>query len=384
MDIQPFKIQVSGAVLEDLRERLARTRWPDEIPGSDWDYGSDLAYIKELAEYWRTGFDWRAQERSINAFAQFRATIGGLGIHFIHERGKETNSLPLVITHGWPGSLFEMLKIIPLLTDPVSHGADPIDSFDVVAISQPGMGFSSPTTQQRMNDWRIANVWAQLMTEGLGYGRFGAHGADGGAGVTSRLGYIYPEQVIGIHITSVGGASPYIGSGARPLSRRERGFLEEKERWRSAEGGYAHIQGTKPQTLSYGLNDSPAGLAAWIVEKTRSLSDRDGDVEWRFSKDELLTNITIYWVTQTINSSSRLFYEDHYSPWVLSKGERVRVQCAVALFAKEMLHPPREWVERSHNVQRWTEMPRGGHFPWLEEPELLAEDLRAFFRPLRG
>ena len=383
MAVQPFKVHVPDSILEDLRERLADTRWPDEINDSGWDYGSNLAYVKELTEYWRTQFDWRAQEEMLNSFDQYRTTIDGLGIHFIHERGKGPNPLPLVITHGWPKNPFEMVKIIPLLTDPASHGGDPADSFDVVVPSGPGFGFSDHPQQPGMNYWRIADLWAKIMTEELGYQQFVAQGGDWGASVTARLGYTYSQYVKGIHITLVGGAQPYIGPGSRELTEAEKVFLQERERWRQDEGGYAHIQGTKPQTLAYGLNDSPAGLAAWIVEKWRSWSDCDGNVESRFTKDELLTNITIYWATQTISSSTRLYYESQRSPWNLEQGDRIQVPCAVATFPKELFKPPREWAERSLNLQQWSTMPRGGHFASLEEPELLVEDVRTFFRGLR-
>ena len=380
MAAQPFTVHVPDDVLDDLRARLARTRWPDEIPGSD--YGSNLAYIRELVDYWRTDFDWRAQERAINAFAHFRANVDGDGIHFIHERGKGPGPMPIVITHGWPSTFFEMVKLIPLLTDPAGHGGDPADSFDVVAPSMPGYGFSSHTTRRGVDPAAVADVWARLMTENLGYERFGAHGGDWGASVTASLGFSYPDRLVGIHVTSAS-VMPYLGPGARELSEAERAFLEEREQWQQDEGGYAHIQGTKPQTLSYGLNDSPAGLAAWIVEKFRTWSDCDGDVERRFTKDELLTTVTIYWATQTIGSSTRLYYERRRNQWSMGQGERIRVPCAVASFPVEISHPPREWAERSYNVVRWTEMPWGGHFAALEEPELLAEDIRAFFRPLR-
>ena len=266
MDVQPFKVEVPEAILEDLRERLARTHWPDEIPDSGWDYGSNLDYIKELAHYWRTGFDWRVQERAINSFAQFRASVDGLGIHFIHERGKGPKPLPIIITHGWPSSFFEMLKIIPLLCDPASHGGDPADSFDVVAPSLPGYGFSDNPMERGMSFLRIADLWMRLMTESLGYDRFCAQGGDLGANVTSRLGFSYPDHVIGIHVSSVSAINPFLGPGAPELTEAERAQLEARERWQRAEGGYSHVQGTKPQTLSYGLNDSPTGLAAWIVE----------------------------------------------------------------------------------------------------------------------
>ena len=385
MDVQPYSVKISEEVLLDLRERLAHTRWPDEVLDSGWDYGSNLSYIKELVEYWRTEFDWRAQEKSINSLAQFRARVDGTGIHFIHELGRGPDPLPLIITHGWPKTPFEMSKIIPMLTDPDSHGGDAADSFDVVVPSGPGFAFSDRPSAPGTDYWRIADLWAKLMTEGLGYERFGAQGGDWGASVTARLGYSYPEHVTGIHVTFIAGATifPYLGTGARELSETERRFLQERDRWREAEGGYSHIQATKPQTLSYGLNDSPAGLAAWIVEKYRTWSDCDGDVERRFSKDELLTNVTIYWVTQTIGSSARLYYETYRNPWRLGEGDRIQVPCAAALFPKDIYHPPREWAERSFNVQRWTEMPRGGHFNAMEEPELLAEDIRAFFRQFR-
>ena len=383
MEVQPFKVDVSDETLADLRDRLAHTRWSDEIAGSEWDYGTNRAYIKELVDYWQNGFDWRAQEKIINTFAHFRAEVDGLGIHFIQERGKGPSPMPLVITHGWPGSVFEMYKIIPLLTDPGSHGGDPADSFDVVAPSMPGYGFSDHPSQRGMHVLRISDLWAKLMTQGLAYDRFGAHGGDWGASVTAYLGLAYPQNLIGIHVTSMVRPAPYLGPGARELTEAEKGHIQQREDWMAAEGGYSHIQGTKPQTLSYGLNDSPAGLAAWIVEKYRSWSDCDGDVEKKFTKDELLTTATIYWVTETINSSTRLYYETQNHPWEMKQGERIQVPSAMAVFPKELSHPPREWGERSFNVQRWTEMPRGGHFAALEEPASLAEDIREFFRPLR-
>ncbi|PKB79785.1 MAG: multidrug MFS transporter [SAR202 cluster bacterium Io17-Chloro-G9] len=383
MEVQPFKIAVDDGVLDDLRQRLADTRWPDEIPASGWDYGSNLDYLKELVEYWRTGFDWRAQEALINSFSHFKAPVDGLDIHFIYERGKGPNPMPLVITHGWPSSFFEMHKIVPLLSDPGSHGGDPADAFDVVAPSLPGFGFSGRSQERGMQVFRVADMWAKLMTEGLGYPRFAAQGGDIGAGVTARLGYAHPDKMIGIHLTSMTRPTPYLGPGADELSAAEKALLEQRENWQQAEGGYAHIQGTKPQTLSYGLNDSPAGLAAWIVEKYRTWSDCDGDVEKRFTKDELLTTVTIYWVTQTIGSSTRMYKENQSHNWAMEETERIRPPSAMAVFPGEISRPPREWAERSYNVQRWTEMPRGGHFAALEEPQLLAEDVRAFFRPLR-
>jgi len=382
MDIQPFEVHIPQATLDDLRERLARTRWPDTIPGSGWEYGSDLAYMQELTAYWREQFDWRAQERAINQFRHFRAVVDGLGIHFIHARGAGPNPLPLIITHGWPGSFVEMLKILPMLADPAAHGGDPADAFDVVVPSLPGYGFSDRPSQPAMHTFRIAELWVQLM-RGLGYERFGAQGGDWGASVTTVLGLAHPDELLGIHLNYIPGSfRPHLPPGT-PLSADEQAFLEDRERWSQDEGGYGHIQATRPQTLAYGLNDSPAGMAAWIVEKFRTWSDCDGQVERRFTKDELLTNVTIYWATETIHSSARLYYETRRRPLQLGPGERVTAPCGVAHFPYEIPAPPREWVERGYDIRRWTTMPRGGHFAAMEEPELLAEDIRAFFRPLR-
>ena len=383
MAVESFRIAVPDEVLQDLKERLLRTRFSGEIPGADWDYGTNLDYLKELVDYWINHFDWRAQERLINGFSHFKAPVDGQGVHFIHEKGQGPNPLPLIITHGWPGSFFEMYKVIPRLSNPAAHGGDPADAFDVVAPSMPGYGFSDHTTQRGMDVLSVGDVMAKLMTDVLGYQRFGAQGGDWGASVTAKLGYSYPANVVGIHSTSVTRPTPYLGAGARPLTEAEQGLLQQREDWLAAEGGYSHIQGTKPQTLSYGLNDSPAGLAAWIVEKYRTWSDCGGDVERKFTKDELLTTITIYWVTETINSSTRLYYETLRKPWNLAEGERIEVPCGIAVFPAEISRPPREWAERSYNVQQWTVMPSGGHFAALEEPELLVADIRSFFRPLR-
>jgi pimeloyl-ACP methyl ester carboxylesterase len=383
MNVQPFTVKIRQTSLDDLQARLARTRWPDEIVDSGWQNGADLAYMKELVTYWQTHFDWPAQEKLINSFNHFRASIDGLNIHFIHERGCGPNPLPLIVTHGWPGSFLEMHKIIPLLTDPARHGGDPADSFDVIVPSMPGYGFSDRPTQSGMNAFAIADLWLRLMN-GLGYQRFAAQGGDWGASVATCLGFAYPASVVGIHLNYIPGSfKPYLGPGSTDLSEAERAFVVENDLWWQSEGGYAHIQRTKPQTLAYGLTDSPAGLAAWIVEKFREWGDCDGNVEQRFTRDELLTNVTLYWVTETIHSSMRLYNESARRPLHFGEGERIQSPCAVAKFLKEVPFPPREWVERCYNVQRWTEFPRGGHFAALEEPESLGNDIRAFFRPLR-
>jgi pimeloyl-ACP methyl ester carboxylesterase len=384
MNIEPFRIAVPDAVLTDLHERLARTRFPDEIPDSGWTYGTNLAYLRELVAYWRERYDWRAEETRLNRCQQFRARVGDLRIHFIHERGAGPQPFPLVITHGWPGSVAEFTKILGPLTDPARHGGDPADAFDVVAPSMPGYGFSDHPTTPGMEPERIAALWAELMA-GLGYARFGAQGGDWGAMVTTYLGLCHADRVAGIHLNMVVAVpedrnNPDL-TGVTP---EELGGLMEMQQWLKEETGYQSIQGTKPQTLAYALNDSPAGLAAWIVEKFRSWSDCDGDVERRFTKDELLTDVMLYWVPEAANASCRLYYEAVHADKFPPTGFRVEVPTGCAIFPKEIIKPPRVWAERAFNVQRWTRLPRGGHFAAMEEPELLVEEIRAFFRPLRG
>ena len=383
MDVRPFTIAVEDSVLEDLQQRLADTRWPDEIPNTGWDYGSNLAYLKELVEHWRTKFDWRAQEAKLNAFSHFKSEVDGLDIHFIHEKGKGPNPIPLVITHGWPSCFFEMTKIIPLLADPASHGGDAADSFDVVAPSLPGFGFSDHAQDRGMEVQRVAGMWNKLMTENLGYPKFAAQGGDIGSGVTARLGYAHADTLYGIHLTSITRPTPYLGPGSRPVTDAEQALIAQRDKWFADEGGYNHIQGTKPQTLAYGLNDSPVGLAAWIVEKYRTWSDCGGDVEKSYTKDELLTIVTIYWVTQTISSSTRMYFENQKNLWAMEKDQKVPAPAGMAMFPQEISKPPREWGERSYDVRRWIEMHSGGHFAALEEPQLLAEEVRAFFRDFR-
>jgi microsomal epoxide hydrolase len=383
MEVRPFTIAVENSVLDDLRQRLADTRWPDEIPNTGWDYGSNLTYIKELVDYWRTDFDWRAQEAKLNAFNHFKSEVDGLDIHFIHEKGKGPNPIPLIITHGWPSCFFEMTKIIPLLADPASYGGDAADSFDVVAPSLPGFGFSDHAQDRGMEIQRVAGMWNKLMSQNLGYPKFGAQGGDIGSGVTARLGFAHSDTLYGIHLTSITRPTPYLGPGSKPVTDAEQALITQRDKWFQDEGGYNHIQGTKPQTLAYGLNDSPVGLAAWIVEKYRTWSDCGGDVEKSYTKDELLTIVTIYWVTQTISSSTRMYFENQKHLWTMEKDQKVPTPAGMAMFPQEISKPPREWGERSYHVRRWTEMASGGHFAALEEPQLLAEEVRAFFRDFR-
>jgi pimeloyl-ACP methyl ester carboxylesterase len=383
MQIEPFRIAVPDAVLTDLRERLARTRFPDEIPGSGWTYGTNLAYLRELVAYWKDRFDWRAAEKRLNALPQFRARVGDLGIHFIHQRGTGPAPLPLVITHGWPGSVAEFAEIIGPLTDPARHGGDAADAFHVVAPSMPGYGFSDHPTQPGMDPERIAALWAELM-EGLGYARFGAQGGDWGSMVTTYLGARHADRVLGIHLNMViAFPEDQKNPNLDGVQSEELAGLMQAQQFQNEETGYQRIQGTKPQTLAYALNDSPAGLAAWIVEKFRTWSDCGGDVEKRFTKDQLLTNVMLYWIPETANSSCRLYYEAVHAEKFPPMGLRVDVPTGCAIFPGELYKPPRVWAERMFNVQRWTRMPAGGHFAAMEEPRALVDDIRAFFRPLR-
>ena len=373
----PYRIRVDDEILQDLRERLARTRWPDEVDDAGWDYGTNLAYLRSLCAYWLDEFDWRAQERKLNELPNFRADVDGLGIHFVHVRGRGDDPLPLVITHGWPSTFFEVLKLVPLLTAATASEGEPEESFDVVIPSLPGFGFSDRPVDRFVHA-RVPELWVELMHQ-LGYERFGACGGDLGGGIAARLGQRHPDAVIGIHVTNVYGS---IAEGDLPPTDAERRYFEQQLQWECEEGGYEHLQSTRPQSAAYGLNDSPAGLAAWIVEKYRAWSDCDGDVDQAFTRDELLTNITIYWATQTVASSFRPYWDSHNNPHP-APWSRITVPCGIAIFPSDLGRPPREFAERSYNVQRWTEMPRGGHFAALEQPKLLASDIREFFRELR-
>jgi microsomal epoxide hydrolase len=380
MSIQPFKINIPQATLDDLRERLARTRWPDEVEGAGWDYGTNVGYLKSLVDYWQHEFDWRKQEAKLNTYTQFRADIDGLNIHFIHERGKGPNPIPLILTHGWPDSFYRMHKIIPMLTDPESFGGNAADSFDVIVPSIPGFGFSDSVRKPGWTVKQTAELWTSLMREVLGYQRYAAAGGDGGSPISQLLALNNPTSVIGIHLTDIGFQAT-MNLDPSSLTPAEQQYLGAMQQRFFQEGGYVMIQSTKPQTLAYGLNDSPIGLAAWIIEKFYGWSDIDGNIEREYTKDELLTNIMIYWVTQTINPSIRSYYEESHAP-SLKPGQRVAVPVAMALFPKDT-PPPRALAERTLRIERWTEMPRGGHFPALEVPELYAGDLQAFFRSLR-
>jgi pimeloyl-ACP methyl ester carboxylesterase len=385
--LERFTIAIPNAVLEDLRARLVATR-PPRDHAQDWSAGTSPAYQRELIEYWRDHFNWRRQETSLNQFNQFLATVDGTKLHLIHEKGRGPAPLPIILTHGYPDSFFRFYKLIPLLTDPAAHGGDAADSFDVVVPSLPGYAFSEPR-EQSGGLFGFGDLWFRLMTEALGYERFGAHGGDWGSTITEHLARSHSSSLVGIHLTDV----PFWHIFQKPndLSRAERKFLDANERWQKSDGAYAMIQGTRPRTAAAGLHDSPAGLAAWLVEKFQEWSDCGDDIESRFTKDELLTNVMIYWATATIGSSFQPYHDIMDAGGVRWISEMVKgwvgsskTPAGFALFPRDISTPPREWAERFFNVQRWTEMPSGGHFAALEEPQRLADDIRAFFRPLRA
>lgn len=381
MRVEPFTIHIPDDDIADLRTRLARTRWPDETENAGWDYGTNLAYLRSLVEYWRNEFDWRAFEQRLNAFHHFQADIDGHRIHFIREPGKGPKPIPLVITHGWPSTIAEMIDAIGPLADPGSYGGDPADAFDVVVPSMPGFGFSERWIKR--GPAPTHDLWVKLM-RGLGFDRFAAQGGDIGADVTISMARFHPERLIAMHLSS-DLPVPTPRPPAHELAPEERDFLDRFDRWEKNEGAYGHQQRTRPQTLAYGLNDSPAGLAAWIVEKYRAWSDCGGDVERSFTKDQLLGNVSIYWFTQTVASSVRNYFERAHDPKdSIRLGDKVGVPLGVAMFPGEHdLIVPRSFAERIFDVRRWTDMPRGGHFAALEEPELFVEDVRAFFRAFR-
>jgi microsomal epoxide hydrolase len=377
-----FTLHVPDEAIADLRERLERTRFPDQAPSEPWAYGTDVAYLKELVAYWHSHFDWRAQEARLNSFPQYKAHLHGIELHFLHVQGRGPNPHPLLLSHGWPGSVFEFLELIPRLTDPERFGGDPADAFTVIAPSLPGYGLSFTPDQPRFGIEQIADCFAELMTDVLGYSRFGAQGGDWGSFITARLGYAYPERLSGIHLNMM----PVRRDPAMLLnpSPEESRYAEELQVWLKEETGYQWIQGTRPQTLAYALTDSPAGLAAWIVEKFRAWSDCGGDVETAFSRDHLLANISLYWFTGAIGSSFWPYYARMHGPWPIPAGDTVNVPTGYGEFPREILRPPRSVAERTFtNIQRWSAMERGGHFAAMEQPQALAHEIRELFRPLR-
>jgi pimeloyl-ACP methyl ester carboxylesterase len=379
---EPFTPRADPRALDDLRARLRGTRWPDAPGQAGWSLGTDLGYLRELVAYWADEFDWPAQEAALGRLPRFLVTLGDVRIHFVHARAADPArpALPLVLSHGWPDSFWRYSKVIPLLTDPAAHGADPADAFDVVVPDMPGYGYSDPPAGPPLDSIAVAGLWAELM-DVLGYPRFGAAGGDIGSGVSRYLGLDYPDRVAAVHRTDAG--VPVFAGDPADLTPEERAWFQAIAAWGAAEGAYSALHRTKPQTAAFGLTDSPAGLAAWIVEKLRAWSDCDGDVERRFSKDEILTNVTLYWLTGTIGSSMRMYHANAAIP-AAQHARRVEVPSGFSLFPADITRPPTAWLERTANVTRVTEPPRGGHFAPFEEPELYAAELREFFRPYRA
>ena len=380
--LTPFSLSVPDEVLADLRLRLENTRWPDEIPGNNWSYGTDLGYLKDLCAYWANDYDWRTHEGVINQFKQYKAKVAGIDLHFIYEEGKGENPLPLLLSHGWPGSVYEFHKILPMLTDPVSYGGGAEDSFTVIAPSLPGYTFSYQPGQARFSVEQITDAFAELMTKILGFDTFVAQGGDWGGFVTSRMGFAYPELLRAIHLNFLAvRRDPRMVENPTP---EEAVFLTQLNKFLKDETGYQWIQGTKPQTLSYGLTDSPVGLAAWLVEKFYTWTDHRGDLDGYFGRDTMLTDIMLYWITGAVGSSFWPYYARMHSPWPIPAGQTVDVPTGYIEFPKEILTPPRSVAEKFYsNIQSWTTCDRGGHFAALEQPELLVQDMRQFFRPFR-
>jgi len=378
--VEPFRVDVDDAVLDDLRDRLTRTRLPDPIAGTGWEYGAAIDEIRELVEYWRDGYDWRAQEAQLNRLDQYVTELDGQRIHFVHARSLHAGALPILLVHGWPGSIVEFADVIPRLTDPTAHGGSVSDAFDVIAPSLPGYGFSEPPRVPGWDIRRVAHAFVELMAR-LGCTRYGAQGGDWGAQITTHVALADPGHCVGLHLNMpIAGPLP----GDAPLTDAEQEDLAVMARFQREGSAYAQVQGTQPQTLGIALDDSPAGLLAWIVQRFRDWSDCRGELARSFTSDQLLTNVMLYWVTRSFTSSARLYWESMHSGVLRGPLAHVDVPTGVARFPKEeILRFPRSWVEHRYRVVHWTDMPRGGHFAAMEEPELFVDDLRAFFRTLR-
>lgn len=378
MTLRPYRIDVPEAVLTDLHRRLEATRFPEPLPGPAWSNGTPVQYVRELCSYWRHQYDWRKHEAALNAHPQFLCEVDGVDVHFWHVRGKGPSPLPLLLVHGWPGSIYEFHHLIEPLTNPAAHGGQASDSFDVIIPALPGYGFSGKPREEGWSASRIAAAFDTLMVQRLGYPRYGAQGGDWGSVVCTELGVSQAEHLVGVHL-NMANASPPPGE---EKSAEAQAHAQKQAAWQWLEAGYSHVQGTKPESLALAQADSPAGLAAWIVEKFRTWSDCGGEVESLFSKDWLLTNLMFYWAPNSVASSANLYHATLGSGWP-RLDTPVRAPTGVAAFPKEIYQTPRPWLEKRFNLQRYTPMPRGGHFAAVEQPQLLLEDVRAFFRPLR-
>jgi epoxide hydrolase len=380
--ITPFQIAISDAELTDLRDRLGRTRWPEAETVEDWSQGIPLAYVQELCEYWRTGYDWRAREAALNAHPQFRTTLQGdgdepLGIHFIHARSPEPNAFPLVLTHGWPGSTVEFMKMVGPLTDPVAHGGNAEDAFHVVVPSLPGYGFSDKPTRTGWGTPRVAAAWDELMVR-LGYDRYGAQGGDWGSAVTTRIGAQNLGHCVGIHVNFV--VAPPGPEHLADITDAEQIALGKFGHYQEHDSGYSKQQSTRPQTVGYGLVDSPAGQLAWIIEKFWAWTDNNGSPEDALTRDEMLDNVMLYWLNGAGASSARMYWES-FNSFV---GQTVEIPTGISQFPKEIMSCSQRWAERIYtDIRHWAELDRGGHFAAFEQPELLTNEIRTFFRHVR-
>jgi pimeloyl-ACP methyl ester carboxylesterase len=375
--IESFSIKVPEQAVTDLKMRLAQTRWTDEIVNSGWTFGAKLSYVKEITDYWLNTFDWRNTENEINDYPNYIAEINGVKVHFLHIRSKKKNPVPLIITHGWPGSFLEMMRLIPILTN---YSEIP---FDLIIPSIPGFGFSQKINTPGCNLWFIADLWSKLIKE-LGYEKVIAQGGDFGAGVSTALALKHPEMISGLHLNYIPGSYfPFLTAGEQ-LTEEEDLYLKSTDEWYNKEGAYAHQHRTKPLTLGYGLNDSPAGLCAWLIEKFYGWSDCNGDIESIYSKNELLSNISLYWFTETIHSSVRLYNENSKAPLRFSENDFINVPVGIARFHKEEPFPPHGFIERGYNIQHWTDISPGGHFAAMEQPELFAEEIIRFTEKILG
>jgi pimeloyl-ACP methyl ester carboxylesterase len=388
LDVTPFRVGVDPADIEDLRGRLARTRLADEPEGAGWDYGTSRTYLAELVEHWHDRFDWSAAEERLNRLPQYVAEVDGVRIHFAHLRSGGEDRLPVLLVHGWPSGYLEMTKLAPLLADPTLDGGAPADAFDVVVPSLPGFGFSGPLRQRGFGYFKAAAALHRLLTEGLGYTRYGLHGTGLGAYVNGWMAFAHPGMVAGVHTHDPAlMPTPSYEPPAPPPTDAELAFAEHARAWAAKEGAYAELHRTKPQSIGHALSDSPAGVASWLVEKHRTWSDCHGDVERRYTKDELCTSASIYWLTGTIASSLRAYYERVTADPPAEPGRRLPVPTGVAMPRFEPNFPPRraprELVDRVHDVHHWVDLPSGGHFASWEEPSAVAASIRDFFRPLR-
>ncbi len=382
-EVRPFTIQIPDSQLADLRRRLTDARWPDEVEAEPWRYGPPIDYMKSFLAYWIEQYDWRAQEARLNSLPHFKTNVDGHEIHFLHFEGKGPEPMPLILTHGWPGSFVELIEFAGQLADPARFGGDAQDAFSVVVPSIPGYGFSQRPTQRGMSVFAIADLWPRLMAK-LGYEKFGVQGGDWGSWISAAIALQHPDRVVGVHLNYLSTRfRPAQGVDDPPLTEEEEDYLRRVATWLESEGAYIAIQATKPLTLAYALMNSPLGLAAWYVEKFKSWTDSEKWPEDAISRDDMITDIMIHWLTDTAHSAIRLYAESREHPLHLKPGQRISPPCGIVHLPAEIPMPPRSWAERAFNIVHWTKLDRGGHFAAWEVPELLAGDVRDFFRKLR-